>query len=92
MAGASYSNGRCTDPDAGQGAIVFSIGLGEKINNDRIRGGSGDPDIAEQLLIYAAEGAGGTSNVGVYYNAPGQAELRDAFRQIAENIATRITH
>ena len=81
-----------TDPDAGQGAIVFSIGLGEKINNDRIRGGSGDPDIAEQLLIYAAEGAGGTSNVGVYYNAPGQAELRDAFRQIAENIATRITH
>ena len=81
-----------TDPESGQGAIVFSIGLGEKINNDRIRGGSGDADIAEQLLIYAAEGAGGTSNVGVYYNAPGQAELREAFRKIAENIATRITH
>lgn len=87
-----------TDPDSGQGAIIYSIGLGDKVRNDRSRDtdgdgvGDGDADIGEQLLYYAAHEAGGTSDVGVYYYAPSPAELREIFRAIAENIATRLTH
>lgn len=80
-----------TDPDNGQGAIIYAIGLGEKIRNDDIRGSSGDADIAEQLLTYAATRAGGVTDGGVYYYAPNLAELRAIFREIANNLATRIT-
>ncbi len=79
------------DPINGQGAVIYSIGLGEKVRNDRIRGASGDFDIAEQLLDYAATEAGGVNDQGIYYYAPNAAELRDVFRSIAENIATRIS-
>ena len=79
------------DPFTGQGAVIYSIGLGDKVQNDRIRGTDGDPDIAEQFLEYAATRAGGVNDQGIYYYAPNAAELRDVFRSIAENIATRIS-
>jgi len=45
--------------DSGQGAIIYSIGLGEKVRNDpRHRSVNFDPDIAEKLLIYIATEAG----------------------------------
>ncbi len=76
------------DPDSGQGAVVFSIGLGSLVRNAP----AGDPDAGEILLKYTALDAGGTNaNHGEYYFAPGPAELREVFRRIAENIATRIT-
>jgi hypothetical protein len=53
----------------------------------------GDPDAAEKLLQYAALDSGGpTANHGQYYYAPSTAQLRAIFRDIAENIATRLTH
>jgi Flp pilus assembly protein TadG len=76
------------DPENGQGAIIFSIGLGRLVRNTT----AGDPDAGEQLLRYMAENAGGSlANHGMYYYAPSTAELRDIFREIASNIATRLT-
>ena len=74
----------------GQGAVIYAIGYGEKVKNDtRHRSGSYDPDIAEKLLEYVAEEAG-TPNLGVYYYAENLTVLQEVFRQIAENIATKI--
>ena len=76
------------DPVNGQGAIIFTIGLGDLVRNAP----AGDPDAGEKLLRYIAEEAGGpNANHGVYYYAPSTAELRDIFREIASNIATRLT-
>jgi len=76
------------DPENGQGAVIYTIGLGDLIRNAK----EGDPDAGEVLLKYIAEEAGGEfANHGIYYFAPGPAELREVFRSIAENIATRIT-
>jgi hypothetical protein len=76
------------DPETGQGAVVYAIGLGNLIRN----ASQGDPDAGEVLLEYIAEESGGSlANRGIYYFAPGPAELREVFRSIAENIATRIT-
>lgn len=76
------------DPDTGQGGVIFTIGLGNLIRNAP----SGDPLDAEELLKYAAEQSGGSNaNHGMYYYAPDAAALREIFRQIAENIATRLS-
>ena len=74
----------------GLGAVIYSIGLGEKVRNDtRHRSASYDPDIAEILLTYIATEAG-VPNQGIYYYAEDASGLAEIFRQIAENIATKI--
>jgi hypothetical protein len=78
------------DPVNGQGAVIYAIGLGDKVINDRTRNADGDHDIGEQLLEYAATEAGG-DDIGIYYYAPTVSELLNIFRDIAENIATRIS-
>lgn len=76
------------DPETGQGAVVFAIGLGNLIQNAP----TGDPDAGEQLLRYAAEQAGGASaDHGSYYFAPTTNQLLLIFRDIAEKIATRLS-
>ncbi len=76
------------DPDKGQGGVIFTIGLGNLVR----AAPSGDPLDGEELLKYAAEQAGGPhANHGMYYYAPDAAALKEIFRQIAENIATRLS-
>jgi len=79
------------DPINGQGAVIYAIGLGDKVISDRTRNADGDEDIGEQLLEYAATEAGGVNDAGIYYYAPTISELLDVFRDIAENISTRIS-
>lgn len=75
------------DPVNGQGVTIFTIGLGNLIQNAP----KGDPDSAEVLLEYIAETAGGvTANHGFYSYAPTTANLADIFDSIADNIFTRI--
>ena len=74
----------------GQGAVVFSIGLGKLVREGNPADGLADS--GENLLEYAALDAGSpNNNPGAYYYAPSTAELVEVFRKIAENIATRIT-
>lgn len=83
------------DPVNGQGAVIFSIGLGNMVRYAP----SGDADAGEQLLNFAAEETcedlaypcGGRSNHGLYYYAPTAAQLTEIFRAIADNIATRLS-
>ncbi len=80
-----------TDPVTGQGAVIYSIGLGDLVRNAP-GPASADADAGEQLLRYAAEEAGGVNaNHGVYYFAPAASDLDRIFRDIAENIATRLS-
>ncbi len=75
------------NPVTGQGVTVFTIGLGNLIQNAP----KGDADAGEKLLEYIAETAGGTTaNHGFYSYAPSTADLDDIFDAIAENIVTRI--
>ncbi len=78
------------DPVDGQGVTIFTIGLGNLIQNAP----KGDPDSAEVLLEYIAEVAGdsvdATANHGFYSYAPSTSELDEIFASIAENIFTRI--
>jgi hypothetical protein len=86
----------------GQGAVVFSIGLGDAVIN-YTKGGDGDQ--GEQFLRYvAAVGDDGdpgsdpcaTAGVGVscgnYYFSPSGTGLLKVFEAIASRIFTRITH
>jgi hypothetical protein len=79
------------NPLTGQGATIFSIGLGDLIRNNP----SGDPLAGQKLLDYAATEAGDESGVpvnhGLYFFAPDPSDLVEIFRAIAENIATRIS-
>jgi hypothetical protein len=79
------------NPTTGQGATVFSIGLGEAIRN----ASAGDADAGQQLLNYVATLAGNAAGVeanhGLYFYAPSAANLREIFRTIAESIATRLS-
>jgi len=76
------------DPEYGQGAVTFSIGLGYMVRHAP----SGDADAGEQLLTYAATEAGGDlANHGLYFFTPSTNQLREIFRTIAENIATRLS-
>ena len=69
-------------------AIIFSIGLGNLV----ITSPAGDPDAGEQLLTYAAMGAGGSdANHGAYYFSPDAFGLQAIFLEIANNIATRLS-
>lgn len=79
------------DPVNGQGAVIYSIGLGDLIWDAPGPAGA-DPDAGEQLLMYAAREAGGVNaNHGKYYYAPDASELERIFTDIAENIATRLS-
>lgn len=76
------------DPVTGQSAVIYSIGLGDLIINTT----AGDPDAGEKLLQYAATEAGGVNaSHGKYYFAPSASDLDRIFRDIAENIATRLS-
>ncbi|MFN8411923.1 MAG: hypothetical protein U0Z26_06005 [Anaerolineales bacterium] len=76
------------DPVNGQGATIFTIGLGNLVQH----AGSGDPAMGEKLLSYIATQAGGTSaNHGEYYFAPDASGLSAIFTKIADNIFTRIS-
>jgi hypothetical protein len=78
------------DPVDGQGVTIFTIGLGNLIQNAP----KGDADSAEELLEYIATQAGDTGTVtanhGFYSYAPTTANLGDIFDSIADNIFTRI--
>jgi hypothetical protein len=75
------------DPVSGGGITIYTIGLGNLIQNATV----GDPDGAEQLLEYIADTAGGTdASHGFYSYAPNTSQLDDIFASIAENIFTKI--
>lgn len=79
------------DPVNGQGASVFTIGLGNRVENSSTYNGTADPAEAETFLKYAASTAGGTSaNHGKYYFAPDTSTLDTIFLDIYKNITTRI--
>jgi hypothetical protein len=65
-----------------QHALIFTIGLGNQVVNAP----AGDPDAGEKLMMYAADAGG-----GLYFFAPTGNDLRDIFKQIADNIAVRLT-
>ncbi len=79
------------NPATGQGVTIFTIGLGDLIQNAT----KGDADAGEQLLEYVARNAGDTMTVqashGEYYFSPDPAGLIAIFDAIAENIFTRIS-
>lgn len=79
------------NPITGQGATIFSIGLGNMVRYASV----GDPRSGEKLLQYAATVAGDESgeqiNHGLYFFAPTSSQLREIFRTIAESIATRLS-
>lgn len=96
---ARYEADFLADPVNGQGVTVFTIGLGNLIQNAP----KGDPDSAESLLEYIADKAGDdednngdgvpdsyTANHGFYSYAPTTSELDNIFASIADNIFTRI--
>ena len=77
------------DPVNGQGAVIFSIGLGNLVQHAPF---PNDPAAGEELLQYAATEAGGElANHGLYFFTPSAAQLREIFRAIVENIATRLS-
>ncbi len=87
----------------GQGAVIFSVGLGDAVINNTF--GTGDPDAGEQLLRYLAavgddsdpgtdpcSSAATGTNCGNYYWSPTGTGLIQVFEAIASRIFTRITH
>jgi hypothetical protein len=77
-----------TDPDNGQGALLFTIGLGADMITNRSASeiANGYPPTGTTLLEYGAYKGG-----GIYYFAPGAAQLNDIFLGIANKIATRLS-
>ena len=81
-----------TNPDTdtvrpGQGALLFTIGLGNQItfvNQNEIA--NGFPPLGQTLLQYGAEKGG-----GIYYAAPDAGQLDTIFLAIANKIATRLS-
>lgn len=75
------------DPDTGGGITIYTIGLGNLIQNAP----SPDPNEAEDLLNYIATLAGdpGASH-GLYFYAPNSNELQAIFAKIANDIFTKI--
>ena len=86
----------------GQGAVIFSIGLGNLVWDNQ---SGGDADAGEQLLRYLAavgdDGDPGTdpcssvgpaTSCGNYYFSPTGDGLIQVFEAIASRIFTRITH
>ncbi len=77
-----------TDPvTPGQGALLFTIGLGDKIT-ERTQNeiDHGYPPPGQTLLQYGAEKGG-----GIYYAAPNPNQLNTIFLAIANKIATRLS-
>ena len=87
------------DPVNGNGVSIFTIGLGNLIQNAP----KGAPDSAQSLLTYIAQNAGDdadsnsdgkpddyTANHGFYSYAPSTNDLGAIFKKIADNIFTRI--
>lgn len=83
------------NPVTGQGATMFTIGLGNLIRNAP----AGDADAGEKLLQYIALSAGDDpsspktyfANHGTYSFAPDTSQLDDIFLEISKNIITRIS-
>ena len=78
----------------GQNAFIFSVGLGNLVQDDHFIQSVGHYSKAdgkyypgEEFLEYAAD-----VGRGVYYYAPDASKLGEIFLKIAENIATRLTH
>jgi Flp pilus assembly protein TadG len=75
---------------AGQGALIYAIGLGPLVNNYPMSNPVPPPatiGLGKLFLKYASTDI--TS--GLYYDAPSPAQLTEIFRKIAENIATRLS-
>jgi hypothetical protein len=64
---------------------MYTIGLGPQVTS----GPGAEPRAGEKLLQYGASSAVGQ---GDYQFAPNSTQLREIFRKIAENIATRLSH
>jgi Flp pilus assembly protein TadG len=79
------------DPVDGQGVTIFTIGLGNLVQNATV----GEADMGEELLSYMAEEAGDspgvTANHGTYDYAPDATDLAAIFQAIADNIFTRLS-
>jgi hypothetical protein len=77
-----------------QSALLFTIGLGDQV----ITESSVDPPHLGELFLQPAAdhacdpGHPATICPGTYTFAPNGAALREVFRKIAENIATRLSH
>ncbi len=91
----------------GQGAVIFTIGLGDAMVNNTCDPmyGTCDDDLGEQLMRYIAavgddanpatdvcSAVASEENCGNYYFAPEGADLLRVFEAIASRIFTRITH
>ena len=70
----------------GQGALVFTIGLGNLVNYNFFETDAGKLAPGVTLLNYAA-----TQGNGLYYYSPGGSQLNAVFLAIANKIATRLT-
>ncbi|HUI88169.1 MAG TPA: hypothetical protein VLX61_05545 [Anaerolineales bacterium] len=89
---ADYVTGPAAGAVVGQGASIYSIGLGNRVENSSTYGGTADANEAEEYLEYAAEYSGGLSaNHGNYYYAPTTSTLSGIFDDIYKNITTRIS-
>ena len=69
---------------AGQNALIFTIGLGDAVRTPSTKDGT---YLGDLFLKYAAD-----KGNGLYAFAPNSAGLREVFRKIAQNIATRLAH
>lgn len=69
---------------AGQNALIFSIGLGDAVRTPSTKDGT---YLGDFFLQYAAN-----QGNGLYAYTPDSAGLREVFRRIANNIATRLAH
>ena len=76
-----------TNPATGEGASIYAIGLGNRVEHSVF----GTPNEPEQYMEYASEFSGGaTANHGVYYYASNTSVLNSIFLAIYNNITTRI--
>ena len=73
-----------------QNALLFTIGLGSQVETPSTLDGT---YLGELFLRYASGQACGLAPCpGTYNFAPDSSHLREIFRKIAENIATRLAH
>ena len=77
-----------------QSSLLFTIGLGPQV---RVESSVDHTRLGELFLQYAADHACDPGNLtticpGTYTWSPNGAALREVFRKIAENIATRLSH
>ena len=79
------------NPKTGQGVVIFSIGLGNPMDPGAGGATSGGPELMEYAALTAGNESGDQVNHGLYYFAPTTDELVEIFRNIAENIATRLS-